>query len=242
MRTETDDMFEVERLPLGARLARWIMRRPKDAVAVLVAVAASGTILINALFLQSGPHPAPLFALHPGTSDGVHALPGPLPRPRPVPEAAPSRPRVEIVADIQRELAKRAFYDGPIDGVYGHKTDAAIRDFEQAEKLKPSGEPSEALLQSITHSLVKGSGGGLVGAHGRKDPIADLIGPSSKILAVQRALSEYGYGQIRPTGVFGPDTAAAIEKFERDRKLPVTGQMSDRLVRELATVTGRPLD
>ena len=40
----------------------------------------------------------------------------------------------------------------------------------------------------------------------------------------------------------GADTQAAITKFERDRKLPVTGQMSDRLVHELKTMTGRPLD
>jgi hypothetical protein len=34
----------------------------------------------------------------------------------------------------------------------------------------------------------------------------------------------------------------AIEKFERDRKLPVTGQISDRFVRELSSMTGRPLE
>jgi hypothetical protein len=34
----------------------------------------------------------------------------------------------------------------------------------------------------------------------------------------------------------------AIEKFERSRRLPVTGQVTDRLIRELAVVTGRPLE
>ena len=60
--------------------------------------------------------------------------------------------------------------------------------------------------------------------------------------AIQRALSEFGYGQIKPTGQFDPETKAAIEKFERDRKLPVTGQISPRLLRELAALTGRPLE
>lgn len=60
--------------------------------------------------------------------------------------------------------------------------------------------------------------------------------------AVQRALAEYGYGQLKPTGTIGPDTHAAIEKFERERKLPVTGQLSDRLVRELAAVIGHPVE
>ena len=58
----------------------------------------------------------------------------------------------------------------------------------------------------------------------------------------QRALTEYGYGQLKPTGLIGADTQAAITKFERDRKLPVTGQMSDRLVKELSAMTGRPIE
>jgi peptidoglycan hydrolase-like protein with peptidoglycan-binding domain len=60
-------------------------------------------------------------------------------------------------------------------------------------------------------------------------------------MAVQRALAEFGYGQIKPTGMFGPETKAAIEKFERDRKMPVTGQVSERLTRELAAMKGGPL-
>jgi hypothetical protein len=42
--------------------------------------------------------------------------------------------------------------------------------------------------------------------------------------------------------VYDPETKDAIEKFERDRRLPVTGEMSDQVVRELAAVTGRPLE
>jgi peptidoglycan hydrolase-like protein with peptidoglycan-binding domain len=59
---------------------------------------------------------------------------------------------------------------------------------------------------------------------------------------VQRALTEYGYGQLKPTGVIGTDTQAAIQKFERDRKLPVTGQLSDRLIKDLVVLTGRPIE
>ena len=59
---------------------------------------------------------------------------------------------------------------------------------------------------------------------------------------VQRALAEYGYGQLRPTGVLDRETKVAIERFERERKLPVTGAANERVVRELATVTGRQVD
>ena len=76
----------------------------------------------------------------------------------------------------------------------------------------------------------------------RSDPLGDLIVSSRRAANVQRALTKYGYGQLKPTGTVGPDTQAAIQKFERDRKLPVTGQISDRLVRELSAVTGQVID
>lgn len=74
------------------------------------------------------------------------------------------------------------------------------------------------------------------------DPIAELIGPSPRITAVQRALTQYGYGQIRPSGMLDGPTSEAIEKFERDHKLPVDGRVSDRLVGELSAMVGHPIE
>ena len=80
----------------------------------------------------------------------------------------------------------------------------------------------------------------------RNDPIAELIGSfiasPSRVIAVQRALSEFGYGQIRPSGVIDEATSAAIEKFEHEHQLPVTGRLSDRLVNKLSVMTGRPFN
>jgi peptidoglycan hydrolase-like protein with peptidoglycan-binding domain len=71
-----------------------------------------------------------------------------------------------------------------------------------------------------------------------------MLAPSGsrRVAAVQRVLTEYGYGQLKPTGTIGADTQAAIQKFERDRKIPVTGQMSDRVVHELVAMIGHPID
>ena len=76
----------------------------------------------------------------------------------------------------------------------------------------------------------------------RNDVAVERPAPSRRVIALQRALAEYGYGQIKPTGLVDSETQAAIEKFERERKLPVTGQASDRVARELAAMTGRPLE
>jgi hypothetical protein len=76
----------------------------------------------------------------------------------------------------------------------------------------------------------------------RNDPIADLINPSARIAAVQRALSEYGYGQIKASGTLDDATTAAIEKFEREHNLPITGRISDRLIIELTAMIGHPIE
>lgn len=225
-----------------------IARRPTDSLALSAAAIAVVAVIVNALYMQKGPHPAPMFSIQARPVAAFDAT-GTVATPRPRPldrDAAPSpaefRTRTEIVADIQRELHRRGLYDGTVDGVFGPKTDAAIRDFEQTTGRRPSGEPTEALLQAIQQAPLKAAAAPQP-KPARSDPIAELIAPSRpRVMAVQRALSDFGYGQLKPTGTLDAATRAAIEKFERDRRLPVTGEVSDRIIRELAAVTGRPLE
>lgn len=151
----------------GGRIAVAIAQHPREFVGIVLATLATFAIFINALFLQHGPHPAPIF----GTRHVAVT-------PRAVPEVKP--------------------------------------------------QPSDTIARPAPARS--------------NDPIAELLAPSQRMLAVQKALADFGYGQIRPTGVAGPDTKAAIEKFERDHHMPVTGQISDRLLRDLGTMTGRALD
>jgi len=217
----------------AGRLADAIARHPREFVGIALAAAATLTIVVNALFLQHGPHPAPLFATRPY----VHAAPAAAVKPQHAQSAAntAAQSAVQLISDIQRELARRGFYDGAVDGVWGAKTDTAARDFAQAADLKINPEPSEALLRAIAASKIKDQA-----AH--NDPIAELLAPSKRVLAIQRALADFGYGQIKPTGVFDSETKKAIEKFERAHQMPMTGRISEPLVRELAAMTGRPLE
>jgi peptidoglycan hydrolase-like protein with peptidoglycan-binding domain len=240
--------------PRFAALARLGWSR-RDAVAFAVAVLATVAIVVNGVLLQAGPHPAPMFKdaiaaitapSKPASKDVVKETAATLPRPRP-PEATAkveARPTPEIIADIQRELMRRGYYDGVVDGRYGPRTDAAVRDFEQASGLKASPEPNEALLAAIKRSTAKPAKApsGMRAAVQQARLEANADASSKRVLALQRALAEYGYGQIKPSGVIDADTKTAIERFERERRLPVTGQVSERVTRELASVTGRPLD
>lgn len=218
----------------GGKLAVAIATRPREFVAIVMAVAATITIFINALYWQRGPHPAPIFATRP------------LMRSVMLPPARIAAGHGQLVADIQQALSQKGFYDGAIDGLWGAKTDSAMRDFLQAAGLSTSTEASDSLLLTIKASSVRA---GQTAAPPARDPIARLLAPlnapsapSKRVLAVQRGLTDFGYGQIKPTGVIDAETRGAIEKFEREKGLPVTGQMSDRLVRELGAMTGRPLE
>jgi hypothetical protein len=59
-----------------------------------------------------------------------------------------------------------------------------------------------------------------------------------RIAAAQKALTRLGYGPLKSDGVIGPDTKAALERFERDRKLPVTGAVPGRTARLLSQQAG----
>lgn len=230
---------------MRALLRRALGRNPIDAIGLFVLLIAAGAILINALYRQPGPHPAPIFSIKPRpvASEPAGGVVPATPRARPEsivpakPEAA-ARPRADIITDIQHELSRRGLYDGPVDGMVGPKTDSAIRDFETSAKLKVTGEPSEEVLRAIMRAPLKTA----APRPARPDPIAELIAPPQRVIAVQRALNDYGYGPVKITGSFGAETVSSIQKFERDRKLPVTGQISPRLLRELAALTGRPLE
>ena len=241
------------------RLFQWLGWSARDAVGFVVVAFATIAIITNVLFMQKGSHPAPMFksALAPVKPVAIaESPPATVGRPQPATSAAAKAaaspgPRTpgDIINDIQRELARRGYYDGTVDGLYGPRTDGAIRDFEQAAGLKPSTEPNEALLQAVVRAparLVKGTTGATSVPRPplpvRNDVAAERPAPSKRVIALQRALAEYGYGQIKPSGIIDAETAAAIEKFERERKLPITGQASDRVVRELAAMTGRPLE
>jgi len=168
---------------IGWRLWTKAVRRPVDSLAVLGAAALSVVIVVNAVFLQSGSHPAPFFA-------------NPTPPPRSTVAVAPPPKSVEAPPSAARPPA------------------------------------STRALQTVSVR--------------RNDLIGELIGSfvgsPSRVMAVQRVLSEFGYGQIKPSGVLDEATTAAIEKFERDHQMPVTGRLSDRLVSALSAMSGRPLD
>jgi hypothetical protein len=226
-------------------LLRILLHSPKDTFAGVLAFAAIVAIVVNALFLQAGPHPSPMFSSIVTMPAPVQAPASPLPRPRPAEatrsELAPPEPKVpEPKAAETRAAETRA----------AETRAAEIR----AVEIK-APEPKAADLRSADPltNLVKATSTAPIATSSIPRPPAAIPvssrsdstlnpGGSRRVAAVQRALTEYGYGQLKPTGTVGSDTQAAIVKFERERKIPATGQMNERLVRELSAMIGHPID
>jgi hypothetical protein len=192
-------------------MMRILLYSPKDMVAGALAFAAVGGIITNALFLQAGHHPSPMFGAAVTNSVTSAAPASPLPRPRPA--------------------------------------DAAIKAADAAPSEAKPVESRSADANDPLTNLVKATGAPASASNIPRPPAPipsrdAMLAPSGsrRVAAVQRTLTEYGYGQLKPTGTIGADTQAAIQKFERDRKIPVTGQMSDRVVHELVAMVGHPID
>jgi len=156
-----------------------IARRPREFVCGLMAAIASGWIFTNALFLQTGPHPAPIFAAPKAPVQTAVPVPSPAPRAQPA---------------------------------QGERMRAQPASVRHVEPVRPN------------------------------DPIAALLAPTPRLIAVQQALADFAYGPVAPTGVLDPQTRAAVERFEKARGLSIDGQIGERFLRELATVSGRTFE
>jgi len=234
-RTDDDDEMPRRRRRRGAKAAaiaveeerglvmRMLLHSPKDTVAGLLAAAAICAILANALFLQAGRHPSPMFGSVVTLPAPQAAVVSPLPRPRPVELTA--RPGEADPPEIR-----------PVEvrGAEPRHVEIKSADSRNGDSRNPD---------AMTNLVVKSTGAPTAAPANVARPPAPIPATGARrVAAVQRALTQYGYGQLKPTGAVGADTQAAISKFERDRKLPVTGQMSDRLVKELTAMIGHPID
>lgn len=254
---------------------RLLTRSPKDVIAAMFATAAVIAIVSNAMFMQAGHHPSPMFGRSVAASSSVSVVT--LPRPRPVDTRAESKAfdaalleptatglkaaepkaaepkaaepkHIEIRPTETRSTETRPTETRPTETRRAEPHPRArVADADPNDPLgslvRTTAPSRTAPAMAATSSAAPGVPRPPAGIPtASRDPLGDMITSSRRVASVQRALTEYGYGQLKPTGTVGSDTQAAIQRFERARRLPVTGQISERLIRELAVVTGRPIE
>jgi peptidoglycan hydrolase-like protein with peptidoglycan-binding domain/Flp pilus assembly protein TadD len=117
-----------------------------------------------------------------------------------------------LVRALQRRLAARGFAPGPVDGLYGPRTEAATDRFQAATGLPVDGIAGPytlAALSSPTPTLYPGAGYGSE--------------PSQLVRVLQRLLTRAGYDPGHVDGLYGLRTERAVRRFQATHGLLVDG-------------------
>lgn len=192
------------------------VRLPKilRAACVSTAVVVGAVIVANALFMQDRKHPAPLLR---APDPAVMAEPVQTPRPAPRPIAA--TPASTSASTSASAVAPSAPVARSGRDTIADEINRAAPTERRAAKVAPSPKPDAE----------------------KADAIASLIGvatgPSAAVMAAQKALVKLGY-VLRADGMAGATTKQAIERYERDNKLPVRGELTPKIAREVAAKSG----
>ena len=205
------------RVAKAKRLGGLARTRYVHYAAVGLSAAVALGIVVNALALQHSRHPAPLFGQaiqlgQPAQRDDAVAA---------APAAAPS-PRIEPAKPVE-PTEPTALASAP--PVKPHRLVEAAPPAGKATSAAPTARPLKA---SATPRPVQ-------------TPPADRAKDGKTIVATQRALSKLGFA-VKATGSSGAATRSAIEAFERDRHLPVKGEMSRKLLKQLSAESGIAID
>lgn len=255
---------------LGVRLfvalSQIRLTRMRRIVGVLCAGAL--VIVLNALVLQKGKHPAPMFrnlkenaAANRG-SEPIQAVGVPLPPMRPL-EAKPGEGR----AGEARSGAKAP---GIASAAQADKTRAEPNDVligeiqsELARRGFYKGEIDSRVHPALVQAIREFQFANRLGVDGKpdeallmqiiatkvsaRDEIADVIARAKTageerslrgIQDLQRALNKAGFGPIAEDGAFGPSSKAALMRFEVAHNLPQKGEPRGAVIRALSVASG----
>jgi peptidoglycan hydrolase-like protein with peptidoglycan-binding domain len=202
-------------------------RQPRlgaPAAAVLLAtVLLSAAICYNALWRQAQDLSLTEFLSGDRTAQGSTRVFVDLDQPQSRTVTLRFDPTVEAV---QRELAASGLYTGPIDGVSGRRTQIAILAYQRMNRLDETGAASADLIDHIqlTRQFAEAA-----------DTTASLTPGISgdSVRSVQLRLEELGYDPGAIDGELGDQTKIAIRRFQADRRMTISGAVSEELIIEL---------
>ena len=121
------------------------------------------------------------------------------------------------ITTIQQALANYG-YDISVDGDYGASTQAAVRQFQEAQGLEADGIVGAATYEALmgeampeNHTVQAGASAAMPAATSQNE-----------ITLVQQALANNGY-DVAVDGAFGPGTERAIRSYQVDHGLEPDG-------------------
>jgi peptidoglycan hydrolase-like protein with peptidoglycan-binding domain len=119
---------------------------------------------------------------------------------------ASTTPTDPAVADLQTVMKRLGYYSGPIDGVYGPATSAAVTEMQKA-----LGVTADGIFGPTTDAALKGKGHDVV-------------------VQIQTELANYGYYAGPIDGDYGTATKAAVEQLQKDLGLTADGLVGAQTV------------
>ena len=118
------------------------------------------------------------------------------------------------VRALQRRLRTLGLRPGPVDGLFGPRTEAAVEGLQRAAGLQVDG-----IVGPDTRGAVSRGSAPLLGrGSGYDDPDGSL-----QVRRLQRQLRRLGLEPGPIDGLYGPKTAAAVARFQRRRGLKSDG-------------------
>jgi peptidoglycan hydrolase-like protein with peptidoglycan-binding domain len=120
------------------------------------------------------------------------------------------------VRALQRRLRALGQRPGPVDGLYGPRTEAAVERLQ-----RDSGLSVDGVVGPETRRVLNAEAPPLAPSAGYAQP-----GGSSQVRAVQRRLRALGSRPGSVDGLYGPRTQAAVKRFQRSAGKPVSGVLS----------------
>ena len=126
----------------------------------------------------------------------------------------------QAVRQAQKALNDRGFKTGGIDGKMGPQTQAALVNFQRAEKLAPTGRLDRQTLAGLGIQKADGTP-----ASGRYDP--------ATIRKVQETLNDRGFKAGPANGVLHEATGAALRAFQKSENIAITGRLNPRTLAAL---------
>ncbi len=211
------------------------------------------TVFVNAVWYQTGKHPSPLFSTRTAQKTTQTAAAKTKAEPAltiSAPSEVPtSKASADLLREIQTALSVRGYYDGKLDGVYGSRTDKAISTFQSDQGLDVDGKPTVRLLTQV-----------LLSASSRPQEVPLPKQPEIKnqptevktvavkpvqpteaqpdglIAQIQSGLRAYGYDELVVDGKMGANTATAIQRFQLDYGMKITGEPSDQVLQKLRDI------
>jgi peptidoglycan hydrolase-like protein with peptidoglycan-binding domain len=131
------------------------------------------------------------------------------------------------VLELQRELNRLGFDAGPVDGLMGARTRAAIQAYQRDNQLLVDGQPTSSLLSHV-RATAQGR------THTPATPATSRSELSSQLVAdIQEALIGSGYTTGRASGRMDDQTRSAIRSYESDHGLLMSGEPSTELLRHM---------